>query len=342
MNSAILARIDYLSVLQKSLHHEATAAAIAEAQQSNPWFIPEFANAALQAISQKMLSREALLKWLTPYTVSNEFQPKKLVGLVMAGNVPLVGFHDFLCAYLLGFSMQIRLSSKDDSLFHFVLEKLMAIDPQLKAQLTFVNKLEHYDAVIATGSDNTFRYFEYYFRNHPRVLRRNRNSVAVLSGNESLQELQGLADDVLLYFGFGCRNVSKLFVPESFEVESLFPHFEKYKWMHQHTKYMNNYDYNRTLLLLNKVPHLSNDFLMIQENTAIASPIAVLYFERYHNIETVRQELQQRADKIQCVVSQLDLETRTVPFGQSQQPELNDYADGVDTIDFLLKLGSEN
>lgn len=308
------------------------------AERQNPWFTATFVQQALDAICTEMLDEAKLKQWLSAY----QLKPvNKTIGLVFAGNLPLVGFHDFLCAYVAGCRMKIKLSSKDDLLFPRLVELLWEIDPDLKGRVEIVEKLKDFDAVIATGSDNTNRYFEYYFRQYPKILRKNRNSVAILTGEESDTELQALANDVFAYFGFGCRNVSKIYVPVGYNFEKLFPNFNKYAWLHQHTKYMNNYDYNRTILLLNKTPHFANEFVMLVENESIPSPIGNLNFEYWHDDKVLNSKLKQSADKIQCVVSaepgrwQLP---SSVKFGQSQHPELWDYADGVDTMQFLLSL----
>ena len=237
--------------------------------------------------------------------------------------------------------MKIKLSSKDDELFPFVLQMLIEIDPPLKDRVGIVERLKDFDAVIATGSDNTNRYFEYYFRNYPKILRKNRNSIAILTGEESDLDLEKLADDIFLYFGFGCRNVSKLYVPVGYDVRVLFPHLKKYAWLHQHGKYMNNYDYNRTILLLNKTEHLANEFIMLQESPSIPSPISVLYYEYWHDENVLKTKLKESADKIQCIVSGQPERWKfpsSVRFGRSQRPELWDYADGVDTLEFLTRL----
>jgi hypothetical protein len=240
-----------------------------------------------------------------------------------------------------GCNIKIKLSSKDDDLFPALLSVFYEIDPTLKSRVELVETLKGFDAVIATGSNNTNRYFEYYFRNYPKILRANRNSVAVLTGSESKEDLEKLADDIFLYFGFGCRNVSKLYVPVGYDLEILFPAFEKYSWLHKHTKYMNNYDYNRTILLMNKILHLSDDKVMLVEDERIASPIATLHYEYWHDEKILLSKLRQNSEKIQCVVSGHPGKWGGVSeasFGKAHHPQLNDYADGVDTLQFLLEL----
>jgi hypothetical protein len=342
MNQKIKERIGYLIELGAALRssHELEAV-ISRTASINPFFTVEFSRMAIDAIIDEMLNEQKLTEWLSHYEIPDN-EPTQIIGIIMAGNIPLVGFHDFLCAYVLGFPVRIKLSGKDDILFTFVFDKLCKIDNELSNQSRIVDKLEGYAAVIATGSNNSHRYFEYYFRDHPKVLRKNRNSIAILTGEETSEELDALADDIFMYFGFGCRNVSKIYVPQDYDVTILFPHFEKYKWMFGHSKYMNNYDYNRTLLLMNKTPHMANEILMMQENEAIASPVSLLYYERYKDIEVLKDQLVKNEDNIQCVVGQhipngLGMNS-IVGFGQSQKPGLSDYADGVDTVMFLLSL----
>lgn len=311
--------------------------------QKNNWFTPEFTHYAINSIIQHYLQADALNHWLGKYNIKPEAAKNKTIGLIFAGNVPLVGFHDFICAYLAGFKIKVKLSSKDADLFPFILQLLYEIDPAAKERISLVEKLADYDAVIATGSSNTNRYFEFYFKDYPRILRKSRNSVAILTGNETPEQLLGLADDIFLYFGFGCRNVSKLYIPIDYDITQLFIHFDKYKWLHNHTKYMNNYDYNRTILLLNKTPHFSNDYIMLMENASIPSPISTTYFSYYHDINVLRTHLKDEAEKIQCIVGNeallSELHLPLVPFGTSQKPSLTDYADGVDTMAFLQSLG---
>lgn len=342
MHDKIKQRIGYLVALaDKMRDSELLEAVIQRTATLNPFFTSDFTHAAIQAITEQMLDEEKLTPWLSAYELPAQ-DPATRIGIIMAGNIPLVGFHDFLCVYLLGHPMQIKLSGKDDLLFPVVFDMLCKIDTGLPARSRIVDKLQEYDAVIATGSNNSYRYFEYYFRDKPKILRKNRNSVAILTGRETDAELVALADDIFMYFGFGCRNVSKLYVPEGYDITRLFPHFDKYQWMFNHTKYMNNYDYNRTILLLNKTPHLANEIVMIQEQTAIASPVSMLYYERYNEAERLKEEIEQHIGEIQCVVGNAEigqmLNLDVVPFGASQKPSLVDYADGVDILTFLTGL----
>ncbi len=334
-----MTRIENLVELGKRL---AAAPAIEEkiyaTERRNPWFTEHFVRYAFNALLTDMLSEDKLNEWLKPYELK---EVNSTIGLIFAGNVPLVGFHDFLCCYITGAKIKIKLSSKDDLLFPYIIQHLQAIDSTLIAQLQIVEKLSDFDAVIATGSNNTNRYFEYYFRNYPKILRKNRNSVAILTGEETPGELEKLADDVFLYFGFGCRNVSKLYVPSGFNLTDLFPVFEKkYKWLHSHNKFMNNYDYSRTILMLNKTPHLANEFLMLVENPSIPSSIATLNYEFWDNATLLQEQLANKQDLIQCTAvltpDKWNL-PNAVKIGTTQHPGLSDYADGVDTLSFLLK-----
>lgn len=331
--------INSLAALGRSLKTSETLEhKVQWAEAKNPWFTAEFVQQAVNAIADDMLNEEKLNQWLAAYELK---RVDKTIGLIFAGNVPLVGFHDFLCCYITGCNMKIKLSSKDDDLFPAMLAQLRELDPGLNERVQLVDTLKDFDAVIATGSDNTNRYFDYYFRDYPKILRANRNSVAVLTGSESTEDLERLSDDIFLYFGFGCRNVSKLYVPVGYNFEKLFPAFSKYAWLHQHTKYMNNYDYNRTILLMNKTPHYSDDKVMLVEDTRIASPIGTLHYEYWHDKKLLGSKLKQNAEKIQCVVSSTPGKWGAVSeasFGNAQRPALNDYADGVDTLRFLLSL----
>jgi hypothetical protein len=311
---------------------------IITAGHKNAWFTPEFVQYSIDAITLEMLNEAKLNTWLSRYDLHTV---NKTVGLIFAGNIPLVGFHDFLCCYVAGCKMKIKLSSKDDTLFGSILNELFEVDSGARERVEIIETLKDFDAVIATGSDNTNRHFEYYFRNYPKILRKNRNSIAILMGEEQPEDLALLADDIFLYFGFGCRNVSKIFVPVGYDITTLFPHFEKYKWLHQHGKYMNNYDYNRTLLLLNKTPHLANEFIALVENDSIPSPISTLHYQFWHDENVLNTLIRENVGKIQCVVSKEPARWKfasSVTFGQSQHPELWEYADGVDTMAFLLGL----
>lgn len=331
--------ISKLQALGNTLKNDAVfQEKIQSAERYNPWFTPAFVQQAVNAITDDMLTAPKLNQWLQQYTLH---PVNKTIGLIMAGNLPLVGFHDFLCCYITGVHLKIKLSSKDDKLFPRLLELLAEVDPESARRIEVVDKLSGFDAVIATGSDNTNRYFDYYFKDYPKILRKNRNSVAILKGDETPEQLEALADDIFLYFGFGCRNVSKLYVPVGYDLKQLFPQFNAYAWLHNHTKYMNNYDYNRTILLLNNTPHLANEFVMLVEGESIPSPIGQVNIEYWHDEDVLQSKLRQQQEKIQCIVSAEPAKWQaasSVTFGQTQHPGLHDYADGVDTLAFLLAL----
>lgn len=302
----------------------------------NGWFLEENVRAAIAGIA-KMLEKSSLEKWLSNYKLPEKSTAKK-VGVVMAGNIPLVGFHDFLCVLISGNICVAKLSSDDNRLLKAVAEKLITIEPRFKEHIVFIDgKLENIDAVIATGSNNTSRYFEYYFGKYPHIIRKNRNSVAVLKGDETKEQLALLGNDVFMYFGLGCRNVSKIYVPEDYNFEQFFDAIEDKKKIVFHSKYANNYDYNKAILLVNKLEHFDNGFLLLKKHDALSNPVSCLNYSFYKDMKEVKEELEQRKDEIQCVVSATPDEFNSgVYFGESQSPEVWDYADGVDTMQFLL------
>ena len=299
----------------------------------NGWFTEENVLFALESWSNS-LTTENLTKWLSNYNLSQN--KHKTVAIIMAGNIPLVGFHDFLSVLITGNSVLIKQSSNDKVLLPILVDFLTAIEPSIKGKVSFTEqKLTSFDAVIATGSDNTSRYFDYYFGKHPNIIRKNRNSVAVLTGNETIEELENLGEDIFRYFGLGCRSVSKIFVPTNYNFDTLFNAIYKFNDVINYKKYENNYDYNKAVYLMSQFKILENGFFMIKEDSSYASPIATLFYEYYDDINTLNTKLQIDQDKIQCIVSK---ETNnTIYFGKTQTPDLWDYADNVDTINFLLK-----
>jgi len=301
----------------------------------NAWFTAESVLKALKAIGL-MLNKNDLGKWLDRYPVENASSDKK-VGLILAGNIPLVGFHDVLCVLITGNYALIKSSAQDTRLIKSVLELLTAIEPQFKDQYSFVERLEKFDAVIATGSNNTSRYFDYYFGKVPNVIRKNRSSIALLTGDETAEQLYQLGHDIFDYFGLGCRNVSKLMVPKGYNFNFFFESIEVYNDIINHNKYNNNYFYNKSIYLVNSDKHLDNNFLLLKEDTRLASPLAVMYFEYYEDLEAAKSKLLEESDRIQCVVSStpIKINNQVVDFGKSQEPALWDYADGVDTMRFL-------
>jgi Acyl-CoA reductase (LuxC) len=307
--------------------------------QHNPWFTPDNIRINLKAWS-KALQRKKLEKWHNLYpglSAENKF-PKK-IGLVMAGNIPLVGFHDFLCVLLSGNNILGRLSSKDNKLFPAVKQIMEYLNPEFREKIIFTeDKLENFDAIIATGSNNSSRYFEYYFGHSPNIIRKNRNSVAILSGRESDEDYRKLAIDIFSYFGLGCRNVSKIYVPKDFDFPRMLDQFTEYSALYNHNKYANNYDYNRSVYLVNSVPLFDTGYLILKEDTSMSSPVGCLFYEKYRSIETLSKKLSSEKEKIQCLVSKINITADTIPLGNTQEPELWEYADNIDTIDFLLNL----
>jgi hypothetical protein len=306
------------------------AEAVRRAKVVNPWFTEEHIAAALTGLAY-MLRPEAFAKWMDGYQPAPEC---RTVGLVLAGNIPLVGFHDILCTIAAGHRAVVKPASQDALLLPALLNWIESVIPASVNKVRWIEgKLGPVDAVIATGTNNTRRYFEYYFAKYPHILRNNRNSLAILTGSESPEELRLLGYDIFSYFGMGCRNVSKLYVHDSFPLERFFEAIYPYHPLVNHHKYANNYDYYRALWLMNREDLLDNGFLILRPSEAIASPVGTLFYERYSDEATLRHKLAGRASEIQCIVSQVD-----VPFGKSQQPELWDYADGVDTMAFLTAL----
>ena len=305
----------------------------------NPWFTLEYVQKAISGIA-RMLEKEVLRQWLSAYELSPPAAKKtRSVGLVMAGNIPMVGFHDFLCVLASGHRVLAKASSKDDRLIKKVSEVLVDIDPDLGKRIFFSDEtLSGMDAVIATGSNNSARYFEYYFRNIPHIIRKNLNGIAVLSGKESEEELYQLGEDIFTYFGMGCRNVTKLFIPESYDLKHLLGVLDRFAQLGQHHKYGNNVDYYRSLYLMNQVPFLDNGVLLLKEDSTIASPVGVVFYERYSDLTGVQQQLEKHEEEIQCVVSTLTEISGAIAPGQTQQPMPWDYADGMDTIAFLMEL----
>ena len=311
-----------------------------KAEAENGWFTQENIKFALKSWGEA-LSKENILQWLSKYNIeSSETLAKggKTVAIIMAGNVPLVGFHDFLSVLITGNKVLAKLSSKDKTLLPFLADRLIAIEPRFKDYIEFTEgRLNDFDAVIATGSNNTARYFDYYFGKYPNIIRKNRNSVAVLTGNETEEELKLLADDIFRYFGLGCRNVSKIYIPEDYDFELFFKGMFSWKEIIHNHKYINNYDYNKAVYLMDSLPLLDNEFMLLKEDTGFSSPISIVFYEKYTSKYAVKKKLEAESENIQCLVTKAGLPNE-IPFGKAQYPELWDYADGVDIVDFLLKI----
>lgn len=303
-----------------------------EAERKNAWFDRENCLMTLHHWAQ-LLKKENLSQWLSSYSIKNI--PQKRIALILAGNIPLVGFHDLLCTLLIGHTAIVKLSSNDKVLLPFLISELKNLTPIFEDKIIFTEeKLTDFDAVIATGSNNTARYFEYYFGKKPHIIRKNRNSVAILTGEETKEELELLGKDIFTYFGLGCRNVSKIFIPENYDFTNFFQAIYSFHSVMNHQKYINNYDYNKAVYLMNLEQLLENGFLLLKEDKHYASPIATLFYEKYTNISSLQERLTEDKELIQCIVSNGSF-PNSITFGQAQIPSLRDYADGIDTIAFL-------
>lgn len=312
--------------------HASFAAVVQQATVINPWFTKENIAQALQGLSV-MLRPEALQKWLETYDFS-ALSTQKRVGLILAGNIPMVGFHDIFSVAVAGHIPVVKQSSQDHVLLPYVFNMFRDLSKNEAFNIEWVDgKLPEVDAVIATGSNNTARYFEYYFGKYPHIIRKNRSGVAILTGNETDEELSKLGSDIFSFFGLGCRNVAKLYVHRDFDLDRFFKGIYEYHPIVNHHKYANNYDYFRALWLMNREEILDNGFLILRPSTSLSSPVGSVFYERFDDLSVLEKELATQSDEIQCIVSQ-----NHVPFGKSQQPELWDYADGVDTMKFLLEL----
>lgn len=307
-----------------------------KAEQQNSWFTRANVIFAFKSWSEA-LSKNNVQQWLSQYQLPQTTSAKKIL-IIMAGNLPLVGFHDLLCVLVAGHKAIVKLSSDDRVLLPYLITQIRTFAPEWAEAVAFTDdKVTEYDAVIATGSDNTARYFEYYFGKKPHIIRKNRHSVAVLTGEETPEELQDLGKDIFLYYGLGCRSVSKLFVPQGYDFDLLFQAIYPYKDIIEEQKYANNYDYNKAVYLMSLYKLLENGFLLLKEDEHYGSPIATLFYEYYTNKEALKKKLATDREKIQCVVGHNFIDGE-IPFGQTQTPKLWDYADGVNTLTFLLNL----
>ncbi|MCY7291670.1 MAG: acyl-CoA reductase [Ferruginibacter sp.] len=302
-----------------------------QAFYKNGWFTPEFIQHAANQMANNFLTKNALEKWVAHYHIDDNIQPKN-VGIVMAGNIPMVGFHDMLAVFISGHYQTVKLSGKDDILLKHLVKFLYSQDVEIQNHIMFADMLKGCDAYIATGGNSAAKSFEEYFGKYPNIIRKNRTSVAVLTGNETPDELKLLADDIHLYFGLGCRNVTKLYVPQEYDFVPLLKSFEAYKHFADHHKYKNNYDYNLSIILLNNVYYMTNEATLLVENKGLFSPISQLFYEYYDDVNVTIKNLQNIND-VQCIVGK-----EHVPFGAAQNPNLFTYADGEDTMEFLLGL----
>jgi hypothetical protein len=306
-----------------------------QAAAHNGWFTEASVKLAFAGL-QNYLQADKLRAWLQNYDLENI--DKKNIAVVMAGNIPMVGIHDFLCVLLAGHHLQAKLSSQDSVLIKEVAKKLIAIQADWENQISFVDRIKDFDAIIATGSDNTAKHFEYYFAKYPHIIRKNRVSVSVLNGKEDTTALLALGQDVLQYYGLGCRNVSKIYVPEGYDLTQVCSAFAPLEKVMDNHRYQNNYDYNKSIYLVNRIPHYDTGFLLLVENEQLFSPTSVLYYERYQNDKDLQQKIGQLANTLQCITADNAWFPKSIPLGKAQQPEVFDYADGVDTIQFLMNI----
>jgi len=299
----------------------------------NPWFTVKSITNAVLSISD-MVEKDMLNAWLNPYTIKEPSVPKNVL-IIMAGNIPLVGFHDLLSVIIMGHNPVIKLSSNDNVLMPLIINIFLDLSPSNYNQIKFINEVKgrSFDAVIATGTDNSANYFKYYFKDAKRIIRKNRRSIAILDGSENSQQIKGLANDIFLYYGLGCRNVSKIYLPVGYDLNILFKSFYLHKHVIEHKKYGNNYDYNKAIYLMGNNKLIENGFILLKEDSSLYSPVAMLYYEYYNDINDVHSFIDKNSDKIQCIVSK-----NNIPFGNTQKPKLWDYADGVDIIDFLKEM----
>ncbi len=317
---------EYLdAVIHRSYHH-------------NLWFTPENINKSINAIALEFLNEQKLRSFTNHYSLDDNIKALK-VGIIMAGNIPLVGFHDFLCCFLCGHQSLLKLSDKDPYLFPYFIKMMERLDDRVANYVQLVDMLKDFDAVIATGSNNTARYFNSYFEKYPNIIRRNRNSVAVLDGTESREELGLLRKDILDYFGLGCRNVSKIYIPKDYDFNPLMETIHEEKEIILHSKYKNNFDYNYAIASLNGDKIVMNGCLILLEDNSLTSRIASLHYEFYEDRSELNKHLLDIKEDIQCVVAKDAIpEFELVSFGQTQCPGLSDYADGVDTMNMLLSI----
>jgi len=308
---------------------------IESAYYHNPWFTLDNTSKALNSLATYFLKEEVLLEWVQAYQLPAEIIPKR-IGIIMAGNIPMVGFHDLLCVFISGHYAKIKFSDKDKILIPFLIDRLSHMDSRASSYFETVDRLKDFDGVIATGSNNSARYFDYYFSKYPHIIRKHRNGIAVLDGSESKEDFRKLSDDVFDYFGLGCRNVSKLYVPKDYNFTPFLEVLHEKKEIVHHSKYKNNFDYNIALFLLNQENYLNNGCIILRPLEHKSSRIASLNFEYYDDIDTLRKMLESERDEIQCIATNQEwVALPVVKYGMTQQPQIDDYADDVDTIDFL-------
>ena len=324
--------------MQDGTPHPLTGPAL-QAEEVNRWFTGDNIRFALNALGEAM-SGDRIEQWLDPYIRSIERRSGgvKTIGVVTAGNIPLAGFHDFMSVLISGHRFCGKLSGQDNVLLPAIAGILGNISPFWEERIQFIDgPFRDADAIIATGSDNTYRYFENYFSRYPHIIRKSRNGIAILSGNESDTEMTGLASDIMLYFGLGCRSVSKIYIPAAYDIMKMLPFFEPWNYLIRHNKYCNNYEYQKSIRIVNKKPFTDFGNLLLTEEKNIVSPVSVLNYERYNERESLLPVLEELAEKIQCLVSASDPDLPFVTPGFAQRPSLSEYADGIDTLRFLLE-----
>ena len=306
-----------------------------ESHSYNSWFTIDNLKLSLKNWSNS-LQENIISDWLSKYNI--EDKSSKKIAIIMAGNIPAVGFHDLLCSLLLNFDCIVKLSSEDKLLIPFIVKFLESRNEKLKNKVTFESeKLKDFDGVIATGNNNSHRYFDYYFSKYPNLLRKTRHSIAVLDGKESDNDLSDLSNDIFNYFGLGCRSVSKVFIPYGYDLDLLFNAFFRHKEVVNHNKYVNNFDYNKAVYLMSKEKFIENGFIILKEESKLGSPIGCLFYEFYNDKKEITKLINNNSDSIQCVVSNISFNIN-IKFGQTQCPNISDYADNNDTIKFLLKI----
>ncbi len=302
-------------------------------EQHNRWFTPENVKISVRAIAS-MLEKDKLEAWLKAYAISDHPAMMNTIAVIMAGNIPLVGFHDFMCVLITGNRILARTSSKDSQLIRALSEIICKINTSFNDNIIFTDRITaHYDAIIATGSDNTSRYFEYYFSQKPHTFRKNRNSVAIISKDTEERDMEALSYDIFTYFGLGCRNVSKIYLEEGLDPDIIFLKWAEWSYILNHQPYANNYLYNKSLFRINKEPFLDNGFLLLKHSTGFSSPVSVVFYDSFSIREKLMEELSLYSDNIQCIVSE-----NGILFGQTQYPGPGDYADNMDTIEFITSL----
>lgn len=339
---ALESRIELMAKLGEYLssNNEILNEAINNSHRANGWFTPEFVSLSINNIATYFLKSDLLQSWVAQYPqIAADNVTPKILGIVMAGNIPLVGFHDFLCGFIAGHHLKIKLSSKDTVLWQHILSKLQGWNADFGKQVEIAEMLKSCDAYIATGSNNSARYFEYYFEKYPHIIRKNRSSVAVLDGTETTTDLEYLADDVSQYFGLGCRNVTQIYVPKEYDFEPILSAFNKYISHIDHNKFKNNYDYQLALFLLNKQYYMTNGHTLLVESNSVYAPISVVHFQ-YYDDKSKTVEMLMNNDAVQCVsvANAPYVNAKLVSFGLNQKPSLTDYADGIDTMNFLEHL----